>query len=630
MRLAEEYVRLRVSWHERSEEDPFHVTMAEIAEVLCCTPRNARFIIARLVKADWIQFVSGRGRGHTSVLTFCQSLVQIAVEEARERVQQGDVADALAWVRQPGLPEQVEPIFISWLGQYFGYTRGEQTDAVFTDTLRLPIYRPVVCLDPAEAEFAFDTQLIYQLYSRLVEYRAEERKLLPGIAHHWKCSPDGKCWSFYLYKHVRFHNERLLTADDVVASLRRLQKGNHTHSWLLSHVDEIASEHPYTVVITLTKPNLWLPILLAHSGASIIPDGVCQEQSLPIGTGSYRLSERTTGRCVLERFDAYYGQGAIIDRIEIIIVPQQEVPAALGGGKGVLTVLTGEFDTSTFAHLPRQNITTGVSMLMLNRKHGMLSEDEALRQALYYGIDRVAMSDALGDTYTVPAHGFVLTAPMPYGSESSSDDPYADHAAFSTDRDYLPQYAKEQLYSSRYDGRELQLYTFQRHAQTAYWLRDAYADIGITLAIHIVTWAELISDELLASADMLLFEAVLGGGLHRQLEYMQSSQSVIRRMLPESLIADLQPLTDRMLLTSWTVEPAGELADVSVPAHEWLNVVNSLLHDTFSSVFLTERIAGIVSHRSLRGIHPNERGWVDFGRLYVTGSEEGNDSEDQR
>jgi SgrR family transcriptional regulator len=647
MRLAEEYVRLRISWHEQKEREAFHVTTAELAAALCCTPRNARLITARLVDAGWITFISGRGRGHTSVLTFCQSLMDVVLDEAKERVQRGDVAHALGWIRQPGIPGQVEAAFMSWLSEYFGYTAGRPSPKGHTDTLRLPIYRPVVCLDPADAVFAFDTQLIDQLYSRLVEFSAEEQKLLPGIAHDWECDADGKKWTFYLYKHVRFHHDRLLTADDVVASLRRLQTGHYAHSWLLAKVASIHAANPYTVVITLKEPNNWLPLLLSHSGASIMPESIGQEQPLPIGTGAYRLIERTAGRCVLERFDAYYGTGALIDRIEIVIVPEQDAPIALAGGQGMLTVLTGEFDTAAFAYLPRQDVQTGVSMLMLNRRHGILAEDEALRRALFYGVDRTALVAAMGDTYTAPARGLMLTntsllledvssidsngSPSSIASTAKLDGTVPIDAAIdSTDDDDAmqnidiiaghQQYAMEQLQRSAYDGRELHLYTFQRHERAAYWLREAYNSIGIHIAVHIVAWSDMVSDEVVRQADLLLFEAVIGGGLHRQLEYMYSNQSLIRRMLPAELLTVLEPLTDRLLLTNMPVYGGRSYPSYpgkKLPAAEWLHRINHLLQATCSAIFLAERSAGMIIPSFLRGIHLNERGWVDFGRLYV-------------
>ncbi len=668
MRLAEEYVRLRSHWYEQGEQQAFHVTIAELAAALCCTTRNARLITARLVEAGWIVFISGRGRGNTSVLTFCQSWTQVALDEAQERVQRGDVAAALAWIRQPHMPEQVETGFMSWLGEYFGYTTGHSPPAEQSETLRLPIYRPVVCLDPADAVFAFDTQLVDQLYSRLVEYRAEDRTLLPGLAHDWECKANGTQWSFYLYKHIRFHDDRLLTAEDVVASLQRLQTGQFAHSWLLDKVTAIHASHPYTVVITLREPNYWLPLLLSHSGASIVPQDIeqhsQQEHALPVGTGAYRLIERTLGRCVLERFDRYYGTGALIDRIEILIVPEQEAAVALGNGHGMLTVLTGEWDTTAFDHLPRQNVQTGVSMLMLNRRQGILGKDEALRQALYYGVDREALVAAMGDTYTAPARGLILmnetlTAnPMrwiapditlnesPQGiaytppvdeaeldiHHSACSHPSSEHSSTPC-MEYDPQRAIQQLQQSAYAGNELQLYTFQRHEQAAYWLREAYRHIGIRIAVHIVSWSDMMSEAILAQADIILFEAVLGGELHRQLEYMHSNRSLIRRMLPQELLTEVQPLTHQLLRSLPAVEgirqgqpDRAEQEVTALSASVWMGSIHVLLQGTYSAVFLAERSAGGVVPSFLRGVHMNERGWVDFSRLYVVATEKPDES----
>ncbi|WP_411344201.1 ABC transporter substrate-binding protein [Paenibacillus sp. WLX1005] len=659
MRLAEEYVRLRLCWQQRGQDEAFHVTMAELAAALCCTSRNARLITSRLMEAGWIVFVSGRGRGHTSVLTFCRPLAQVVLDEAKERVQHGDVPGAFDWLHQPGVPVEVQSVFMDWLGSYFGYQghqRNQDSSVLLKETLRLPIYRPIVCLDPADAVFAFDTQLIYQVYSRLVEYDVPTDSLQPGIAHHWEGNADATRWSFYLHKHVRFHNDRLLTADDVVASLQRLMNGTYAHRWLMQTVNEIHAVHPHKVIIELNQPNRLLPLLLSHSGASIVPAGIDAAETiiLPIGTGSYRLNERTAGRCVLERFDSYYGQGALLDEIEILIVPEQEMSVSSGYRPGVLTVLTGEFDTAVFDHLPRQETPTGVSMLMLNRRYGILAKDEALRQAFCYGVDRLAMMMELGDTYGMPAtgltvhdgsgtadhlppmqaeqwHKHALRAASLQSDHTNSGKPLFADDPFPIETDI--QYAIQQVQQSAYDGSELHLYTFQRHERAAYWLRDAYAAIGIRLSVQIVPWSELNSESVLAKADLLLFEAVVSGGLYRQLEYIQSSNSLIRRLLPDDSLIRLQTWTDRLLsehdahngMCDRYYNQQQQLADIHATVlddtclfsvSDWLDAVHDELRQAYSCVFLTERTAAMVFHPSLCDVQINERGWVDFGRLW--------------
>src|SRR3989441_9226280 len=44
----------------------------------------------------------------------------------------------------------------------------------------------------------------------------------PALAEFWKASRDGLTWTFTLRKGVRFHNDREVTAEDVVYSLTRI------------------------------------------------------------------------------------------------------------------------------------------------------------------------------------------------------------------------------------------------------------------------------------------------------------------------------------------------------------------------------------------------------------------------
>ena len=45
---------------------------------------------------------------------------------------------------------------------------------------------------------------------------------LPGLAERWTLSEDGLTWTFYLRKDAMFHNDKALTAQDVVYTLDQL------------------------------------------------------------------------------------------------------------------------------------------------------------------------------------------------------------------------------------------------------------------------------------------------------------------------------------------------------------------------------------------------------------------------
>lgn len=60
------------------------------------------------------------------------------------------------------------------------------------------------------------------IYSRLTEVDADG-KVTGALAESWETSADAAVWTFRLCKGVEFHNGRPFTAEDVIASVRRLR-----------------------------------------------------------------------------------------------------------------------------------------------------------------------------------------------------------------------------------------------------------------------------------------------------------------------------------------------------------------------------------------------------------------------
>src|SRR5882724_11524308 len=60
------------------------------------------------------------------------------------------------------------------------------------------------------------------IWDSLVGFDLENGGIGPGVAERWEQAADGKSWTFYLRKGLRFHNGDPVTAQDVKFSLERV------------------------------------------------------------------------------------------------------------------------------------------------------------------------------------------------------------------------------------------------------------------------------------------------------------------------------------------------------------------------------------------------------------------------
>lgn len=597
MRLAEDYLRLRSAYSGEKEGEPFQVTIDGLAEALYCTPRNARLILGKMTDAGLIRYAAGQGRGHRSELTFLADKQELVIREAQQYVRQGDVQGALLWVKeQVGEPE-VKQRFMDWVTGYFGYRMETIGEGRVVETLRLPIYRPIVTLDPADAMYAFDTHMIRQIHVTLVELDKVTGKVIPGIALHWESSTDACCWTFYLRKGVTFHDGTELTADDVKYSLFRVQQESKNHSWLCRDIVEIYAESRYIVRMELRQPNVLFAVFMSHTAAAILSRDSGENGagsvpgSLPVGAGSYRITKLTPGMCVLEVFPKYYAARGQIDRIEVMIIPDTGGEWTAETNPGVLVVETGEARRQELKTWRSSRLVTGCSMLTINLAKPGILQTGSFRRALGLAVDRSRMVRELGYPYSFPCPGFHLE-PKP-----ASADPMYDLEE-----------ATRELKRSGYSGEWLKLYAYRRHEQAAYWLQQQYGQAGVRLDVHIVPWEDMMKEERIREADLILFEALLSEGLLRQIEYLLSRYSFIRSMLDPGAQAEVDGLVGQLLQKA---EP--EARD------EAFQRLETWLMERGTAVYLTYNEARVLSHPAQQGVRLNAAGWVDFKDIWFKG-----------
>lgn len=239
-------------------------------------------------------------------------------------------------------------------------------------SLVLSVYESLVKLDPAGA------------------YR-------PSLAERWSVGEDGRAWTFELRKNVRFHNGETLRADDVVATLGRVLDpaiggafgtqgvyigylGNAGISKLDDRRVRIVTAEPMADLLDLLAA---MPISPASALARLPREYV--------GSGPYRIRERSAGKTVLEAFSGYWGEAPKYREIRWIAEPDagKRVDALLDGRADMAVGVEAEGRTRVLdaegAALRRWD--SGLCVIfMLNCFEGPC-RDRRVRQALNHALD---------------------------------------------------------------------------------------------------------------------------------------------------------------------------------------------------------------------------------------------------
>ncbi|RYE81883.1 MAG: ABC transporter substrate-binding protein, partial [Hyphomicrobiales bacterium] len=217
----------------------------------------------------------------------------------------------------------------------------------------------VATLDPAIGYDWQNFSMIKSLFDGLMDYEPGTATLRPGLAEKYEISPDGKVFTFTLREGVKFHNGRVMTADDVKYSLDRVTnpKTQSPGAGFLGSIagyDKMLSGEatelsgvkvvdPKTVEITLSRPDATFLQVMALNFSFVVAKEAVEEFGAdfgrhPVGTGAFKLAEWTLGqRLVFEKNADYWREGAPkLDKINFEIGQEPVV--------SLLRVQNGEVD----------------------------------------------------------------------------------------------------------------------------------------------------------------------------------------------------------------------------------------------------------------------------------------------
>ena len=160
--------------------------------------------------------------------------------------------------------------------------------------------------------------------------------LKPRLAESWDISPDGTVYTFKLRQGVKFHNGKVLDADDVKYSLERVldPKVGSSGRGDLVMIKQIDVVDKNTIKITLSDPTGPFLVNLAGRYNAIIPkDSAPTGDTLrrtAIGTGPFMVDEFVPAqRLALKKNPDYWEKGKpYLDKLVIQVVPDEQTSIA--------------------------------------------------------------------------------------------------------------------------------------------------------------------------------------------------------------------------------------------------------------------------------------------------------------
>lgn len=171
--------------------------------------------------------------------------------------------------------------------------------------------------NPVIASETSSTQPLNLVFEGLVESNGITSEVEPCLAHRWDFSEDGKTWTFYLRKGVKWHDGRPFTADDVIFTLNVIYDNEiptSTRDILLINGQPLKYKKvdDYTVQFRLPEPfapmlrSMLFGILPKHLLEDAWRAGrLCETWNVNtppaevVGTGPFRMVQYVPGQHIL-------------------------------------------------------------------------------------------------------------------------------------------------------------------------------------------------------------------------------------------------------------------------------------------------------------------------------------------
>lgn len=391
---------------------------------------------------------------------------------------------------------------IAWLGPISGANAETLRYATIGEPPSLDVQMGTATIAATIGQHIFET-----LYAFDSTYNPQ-----PLLASGETLKDGGRTIVITLREGVLFHNGKELTAEDVVASLKRWGEFGARGKLLMANATSVESTGKYEVTLKLSKPNgAWKSMLAFPNGGPVIypaeiviaagGDLITKENY--IGTGPFMFSEWRGNRYVeLVKFDDYAvldtpadgyvgARVAKFDTLRFIPVPDvgTRVSGVQAGDYDYAEFISGDLfgilkdDPSVRIHLSGAPI---FGLVFFNSKSGPLKDNYALRRAIHSALNKEeALRVSVGEEELWDANGSFFPKGniwyTEFGTEAYSEGD--------------PEKARALAEEAGYDGTPIKLLVstnYKTHYDQATVFTRQLADAGINVQMVVVDWATLL------------------------------------------------------------------------------------------------------------------------------------------
>ncbi|MBM3225787.1 MAG: ABC transporter substrate-binding protein, partial [Candidatus Tectomicrobia bacterium] len=290
--------------------------------------------------------------------------------------------------------------------------------------------------------------------------------IIPDLAHSWEIAKDGKTYTFFLRKGVKFHDGGELTAEDVKATYTRLMTPptgfSSPRTPLFAAVSEINVRDAHTIEFKLreARPKSFMLGAFASGWNIIVRKKTLEDNNYNLrqvmdypGTGPFRHKKRVDKEVwSMERNPDYWNEGLpYLDGMEFYhLTPwAPEVGASLLAGKIDYARLVDPVSLRKIQNTPGMSGTEFYQSVII--AHWINNEkkpfnDPRVRRAMHLVLDRHALTELVKDVSPSLLGGFLY----PFSDYATPTDKLVERLGYQRDTKASIQEARKLLAAAGY------------------------------------------------------------------------------------------------------------------------------------------------------------------------------------